>query len=59
MTVRKHLAGIVAALLVTAGGSQTAQAEPLRIFHFTWVGFGPLFVAQEKGFFAKEGIEVR
>jgi NitT/TauT family transport system substrate-binding protein len=36
----------------------TAQAEPLRIFHFTWVGFGPLFVAQEKGFFAKEGIEV-
>jgi NitT/TauT family transport system substrate-binding protein len=23
-----------------------------------WVGFGPLFVAQEKGLFAKEGIEV-
>ena len=35
MTIRKHFAGIVAALLVTAGGSQAAQAEPLRIGHFT------------------------
>ena len=43
---------------MAGGSSQTAQAEPLRIFYFTWVGFGPLFVAQEKGFFAKEGIEV-
>ena len=58
MTARKHLAGIVAALLVTAGASQAAQAEPLRIGHVIWVGFGPLFVAQEKGFFAQEGIEV-
>ena len=23
-----------------------------------WVGFGPLFVAKEKGFFAQEGVEV-
>jgi NitT/TauT family transport system substrate-binding protein len=35
-----------------------AQAEPLRIFYFTWVGYGPLFVAQEKGLFAREGVEV-
>ena len=35
-----------------------AQAEPLRIFYFVWVGYGPLFVAQEKGFFAREGVEV-
>ena len=35
-----------------------AHAEPLRGFHFTWVGFGPLFVAQDKGFFAQEGLEV-
>lgn len=54
----KHLAGVVGALLVTAAGSQITHAEPLRIFHFTWVGFGPLFVAQEKGFFTKEEIEV-
>jgi NitT/TauT family transport system substrate-binding protein len=48
----------VAALCIGAGLVSTAQAEPLRIFYFVWVGFGPLFVAQEKGFFAKEGVEV-
>jgi NitT/TauT family transport system substrate-binding protein len=58
MSIRAHFAGILAAIFVTAAGIQTAQAEPLRIFHFTWVGFGPLFVAQDKGFFADEGIEV-
>jgi NitT/TauT family transport system substrate-binding protein len=30
----------------------------VRIFNFTWPGFGPLFVAQDKGFFASEAIEV-
>ena len=36
----------------------TAHAEPLRISYFTWVGYGPLFVAKEKGLFAQEGVEV-
>jgi NitT/TauT family transport system substrate-binding protein len=36
----------------------TAQAEPLRVRYGIWVGYGPLFVAQEKGFFAKEGVDV-
>jgi NitT/TauT family transport system substrate-binding protein len=58
MTVRKHLAGIVAAFVVTAVGSQVAHAEPLRIGYGMWVGLGPLFVAQEKGLFAQEGVEV-
>jgi NitT/TauT family transport system substrate-binding protein len=35
-----------------------AQAEPLRLRYSVWVGFGPLFVAQEKGFFAQEGVDV-
>ncbi len=58
MSVRTHLAGILAALFVTAGASQAAHAAPLRIFYFTWIGFGPLFVAQEKGFFGREGVQV-
>ena len=49
-----HCSGI----WITAGLIGAAQAEPLRIFYFIWVGYGPLFVAQEKGFFAKEGVEV-
>jgi NitT/TauT family transport system substrate-binding protein len=35
-----------------------ADAEPLRLRYSIWVGYGPLFVAVEKGFFAKEGVEV-
>ena len=44
-----------AAWLILVGA---AQAEPLRIRYSIWVGYGPLFVAAEKGFFAKEGVEV-
>jgi NitT/TauT family transport system substrate-binding protein len=58
MSARTRLAGIVAALLVIAGGSQAAHTEPLRIGYLTWVGNGPFFVAKEKGFFAKEGVEI-
>jgi NitT/TauT family transport system substrate-binding protein len=35
-----------------------ARTEPLRIFYFNWAGYGPFFLAQEKGLFAEEGIEV-
>jgi NitT/TauT family transport system substrate-binding protein len=58
MSARTDVAGILTALLMIGGGGQTVDAKPLRIGHLTWVGLGPLFVAQEKGLFAKEGIEV-
>ena len=45
------LAALAAAVWLIFAG--VAQAEPLRIFYFTWVGYGPLFVAQEKGFFGQ------
>ena len=51
-----RLGGLAATVWLIVAGA--AQAEPLRISYFTWVGYGPLFVAQEKGFFAKEGVEV-
>jgi NitT/TauT family transport system substrate-binding protein len=35
-----------------------AQTEPLRLRYAVWVGFGPLFVAAEKGFFEQEGVDV-
>ena len=56
MPIRCRL--IVAAVALWSGCGSAAQAEPLRIGYLTWVGFGPFFVAQEKGFFAEEGIEV-
>jgi NitT/TauT family transport system substrate-binding protein len=58
MAIRKHFANIVTALLMAAGASHAAQAEPLRIGYLIWVGFGPLFVAKEKGLFAEEGVQV-
>jgi NitT/TauT family transport system substrate-binding protein len=58
MLALRRIVFALAAVWSLAGPLGTAHADPLRIFHFTWVGFGPLFVAQEKGFFAKEGIEV-
>jgi NitT/TauT family transport system substrate-binding protein len=58
MNIRMHITGIVAALVVIAGISEAVHGEPLRITHTTWVGYGPLFVAEEKGFFADEGVDV-
>jgi NitT/TauT family transport system substrate-binding protein len=44
--------------LVLALAGPAAQAEPLRIFYFDWAAYGPFFLAQEKAFYAQEGIEV-
>lgn len=58
MSARKRLAGIVAGLLFAAATGHAAHAELLRLRYSTWVGYGPLFVALEKGLFAQEGVEV-
>jgi len=36
----------------------TAQKTPLKVTLPTWTGYGPLFLAQEKGFFKKHGVDV-
>jgi NitT/TauT family transport system substrate-binding protein len=58
MRARQRFVSIIVTLLITAGLAGPARAEPLRIGYAIWVGFGPLFVAQEKGLFAKEGVEI-
>ena len=53
-------------LLVTLGacgkeGESTASGksgEPLKVTLPTWTGYGPLFLAKEKGFFEKNGVDV-
>lgn len=59
MRVGCRIVGIVIASWITASLTGAARAEPLRISYFTWVGNGPLFVAEEKGLFVKEGVEVQ
>ena len=46
------IAGAILLGLVTAG---SATADPLKLGHSTWVGYGPLYVAQEKGYFDEKG----
>jgi NitT/TauT family transport system substrate-binding protein len=58
METRRPIIAAAAATFIGASFMTSACAEPLRITHTTWVGYGPLFVAQEKGFFAAEGVEV-
>jgi NitT/TauT family transport system substrate-binding protein len=57
-TTKKQFANTIIALLIVTGGIEATHAEPLRIGYLTWVGFGPLFVAQERRLYAKEGIQV-
>ncbi|MGC7870229.1 ABC transporter substrate-binding protein [Desulfosporosinus sp. SYSU MS00001] len=42
----------------TEEGQATAQKAPLKITLPTWTGYGPLFLAQEKGLFKKHGVDV-
>ena len=56
MTVKRH--GWIVAATALLLGAAAAEAEPLKLAHSTWVGYGPLFIAQEKGYFAEEGVEV-
>lgn len=35
-----------------------AEAKPLKLAHSTWVGYGPFYIARDKGFFKEEGVEV-
>jgi NitT/TauT family transport system substrate-binding protein len=41
-----------------SSGSTKKSSEPLKVTLPTWTGYGPLFLAKEKGFFEKNGIDV-
>lgn len=41
-----------------SAGSDQTSAQPLKVTLPTWTGYGPLFLAQEKGFFKKHGVNV-
>lgn len=49
-------------MLVGCGGPQqaagTTKLKPVKIAISTWSGFGPLFIARDKGFFQKYGLDV-
>ncbi|HUI17838.1 MAG TPA: ABC transporter substrate-binding protein [Alphaproteobacteria bacterium] len=48
-------AGILIGGLALPG---SAAAETIKIAHSTWVGYGPLYIARDKGIFKKNGVDV-
>jgi NitT/TauT family transport system substrate-binding protein len=48
----------VAVLAVGISAADPAAAETVSIAHSTWVGYGPLYIARDKGFFSKNGVDV-
>lgn len=56
--MKKSLAASAFAILISS--YVAAQDLPaLKIAFNTWVGYGPLYIAQDKGFFKQAGIEVK
>jgi NitT/TauT family transport system substrate-binding protein len=49
------LLGLAALPLVP---SRAALADTVKIAHSTWVGYGPLYIARDKGFFKQNGVDV-
>jgi NMT1/THI5 like len=58
MRIFVRLASAFTGLAAVATLWSDARAEPIKIAHAIWAGYGRVFVAQEKGFFAQEGVEV-
>lgn len=59
----KHILSLLggcalSALAVAAAISPAMAADKLTIGLSTWVGYGPLFIARDEGFFKDEGLDV-
>ena len=55
---KRKLLATTAFCAITLGSPLLVSAEPLILGHSTWVGYGPFHIAQEKGFFSEEGVEI-
>lgn len=58
--LRRILTGATAALALLAGASHAARAATnITLGAVPWIGYGPIYVAVAKGFFAQHGLKVR
>jgi NitT/TauT family transport system substrate-binding protein len=49
----------LSAAALAAGAGTAAAATPVTIGVVPWIGYGPIYVALEKGFFAAHGLDVK
>ena len=47
---------LAAGMALALGGA--SEAKTLKLAHSTWVGYGPLYIARDKGFFKEEGVDI-
>ena len=53
------LGGIVLGAAMTALAAGSATAGTISIGHTIWVGYGPLYLARDLGYFKDEGVDVQ
>lgn len=53
-----RLGSAAIALLAIVSVAPAQAADKLTVAHSTWVGYGPLYIARDKGFFEDEGLDV-
>ncbi len=49
---------LVALTAVLVSFSVDSRADTLTLAHSTWVGYGPFYIARDKGFFEEEGVSI-
>ncbi|GAB4070519.1 ABC transporter substrate-binding protein [Ancylobacter sonchi] len=54
---RRCLAGALTGAVLAAAAAQPAAAGKISIGHTIWVGYGPLYLAKELGFFKENGVD--
>jgi NitT/TauT family transport system substrate-binding protein len=50
--------GFVLLLLLSAQGGTAQSPVKLKLGYSVWVGYGPLFIARDKGYFTEQGLDV-
>src|SRR5215831_9521991 len=55
----RTLAALLLGLFVLPSlDAPSARGETVKIAHSTWVGYGPLYIARDKGLFQQNGVDV-
>lgn len=54
----RQVAGVVCGALLATTAVQSASAGTISLGHTVWVGYGPLYLARDMGFFKEQGVDV-
>lgn len=55
---RNSIATLLVGVAILGGLSPATAADKLRVAYSVWIGYGPLFIAEKKGYFHEQGLDV-